>query len=96
MWTDAFTIFISVYISAHPEDISGLLKYMHTVKLGARRTGGLTWKSYDEQFRLKKVRHNSLRWYQVYQELWLLYMYGNSGVVGNKSGQKQTDVCNSC
>ena len=41
MWLDAFLIFTSIYISAHPNISQGLLKYMHDVKLGA--STGLAW-----------------------------------------------------
>ena len=31
-WTDAFTVYISIYTSAHPEKYQALLKYMHIVR----------------------------------------------------------------
>ncbi|XP_021376514.1 uncharacterized protein LOC110465183 [Mizuhopecten yessoensis] len=80
MWTDAFTVFISIYTSAHPADIAGLLKYMHTVRLGAKRAGGVAWRNYDEQFRLKKAQDHSIPWGQIDQELWLLFMHAQVSV----------------
>ncbi|XP_033725243.1 LOW QUALITY PROTEIN: uncharacterized protein LOC117315208 [Pecten maximus] len=76
-WTDAFLVFISLYGAAHPTQIAGMLKYMHTVRLRSRRTSGLGWKQYDEQFRLRKARNPSASWGVVDQELWLLYLYIN-------------------
>ena len=73
-WIDAFLIFTSIYIYAHPNSSQGLLKYMHDVKLGASRSTGLGWREYDQQFRLKKARLPSTSWGQVDQELWLIYM----------------------
>lgn len=77
-WTDAFLIFASIYTTAHPSAIPGIFKYMHTVRLGAKRAGGLGWKSYDIQFRLKKEKNPALSWSVVDQELWLLHMYGTN------------------
>jgi hypothetical protein len=71
-WTDAF----SIYSSAHPSKYQALLKYMHTVRLGATRVRGLAWKIYDEQFRLKMSMDSTTCWDAVDQELWLLYMVG--------------------
>lgn len=82
-WTDAMLIFASIYTSAHSLEFSGLLKYIHTVRLGASRTPGLGWKSYDIQFRLKKERNPEKSWAVVDQELWLLYMYANFNTIPN-------------
>lgn len=43
---------------------------MSMVRLGASRTMGLGWKSYDEQFRLRKTQNPSSI---IDKELWLLY-----------------------
>ena len=75
-WTDAFIVYISIYSSAHPSKYQALLKYMHTVRLGATRVRGLAWEIYDEQFRLKRSMDLTTCWDAVDQELWLLYMVG--------------------
>ncbi|XP_021340367.1 uncharacterized protein LOC110441520 [Mizuhopecten yessoensis] len=62
MWTDAFLKYMSVYVLANPEATQGMLKYMHSVRLGAKRVGGLTWYDYDVQFRLKKEANQSIDW----------------------------------
>ena len=64
-WTDAFLIYASVYASVHPISYQGLLKYLHTIRLGAQRYGGFGWKEYDEQFRLKRAKQASSPWCQV-------------------------------
>ena len=46
-----------------------LLRYMHTVRLGATRVRGLSWKIYDEQFRLKMSMDSTTCWDAVDQEL---------------------------
>ena len=75
-WTDAFIVYISIYSSAHPSKYQGLLKYMHTVRLGATRVRGLAWKIYDEQFRLQMSMDSTTCWDDVDQKLWLLSMVG--------------------
>jgi hypothetical protein len=75
-WTDAFIVYRSIYSSAHPSKYQALLKYMHTVRLGATRVRGLALEIYDEQFRLKRSMDLTTCWDAVDQELWLLYMVG--------------------
>ncbi|CAC5390298.1 unnamed protein product [Mytilus coruscus] len=77
-WTDAFLIFIDIYLSSHLGEARGLLKYMSNIRLGASRVPGLGWKRYDEQFRLKKIRMPSCNWGTVDLELWLLFMYDDN------------------
>lgn len=74
MWLDAFLVYTSIYVSAHPESIQGLLKYIHSIQLGAGRCQGLGWRDYDQQFRLKKARYPASSWGCIDPELWLLYM----------------------
>lgn len=76
-WTDAFIVFMHVYLSAHPQDAIGMLKYMYTIRLGAKRVSGLRWKLYDEQFRMRKSKNTKKEWSTIDQELWLLYMYSD-------------------
>jgi hypothetical protein len=73
-WIDAFLIYTSIYMAAHPSSTQGLLKYMSNFKLGANGCFGLSWLSYDQQFRLKKAKNVYLAWRAVDMELWLLYM----------------------
>ena len=74
-WTDLFLICESIFSSAHPETTSGLFKYMHNVRVGAKRSSGLGFKFYDEQYRLREASNPSSSWGVVDQELWLLYMF---------------------
>jgi hypothetical protein len=88
-WSDAFLIFMSVFCRAHPERLHELIKYMSVVRLGAKRYGGLGWKLYDEQFRLRQVRDPFNSWAIVDQELWMLYMF-YAPPTQQTFGQKQT------
>lgn len=72
MWTDAFLIFISVYVSVHPLAIQGLLMHMRNVRLAASRSQGYGWRDYDEQYRLKRARYPSLPWGPVDLDFWAL------------------------
>jgi hypothetical protein len=76
VWTDAFLIYASIYVEAHPQSRVSLFKYIHTIGLGAGRVKHLGWRDYDIQFRLKKESNPSLSFSVVDQELLLFYMYG--------------------
>lgn len=73
-WVNAMLIYTSIYIKAHPSSANDLLKYIYNVKLGAARCAGLGWFNYDQQFRLKRARNQSISWARVDTELWLLYI----------------------
>ena len=91
-WTDAFLIYSTIYVTAHPSAATGLFKYMHTVRLGASRSVGSNygWKNYDTQFRLKKESNPTMSWSVVDQELWLLYMgYANDNSKASSSANLQ-------
>lgn len=69
-WTDAFFIFMNIFLCKHPEAAQDMLHYMNTVRQGSRRA--LDWKKYDEQYRLRKMKNPSSSWSSVDGELWLL------------------------
>lgn len=84
-WTDAFVIYMSIYLSAHPAKCQELLKYLNTVRLGATRIRGLGWKEYDEQFRLKVAADPNKSWDSVDQELWLMFMVNDNSHFYNQN-----------
>ena len=65
---------MNIYVGAHPDKIHQLLKYLHSIRLGASRISGQGWKVYDEQFRLKMASNPASSWGEMDTELWLLYM----------------------
>lgn len=78
-WSDAFVIYCSIYLSAHPEKSQDLIKYMHTIRTGAKRHHGMGWKLYDQQFRLRLATDPSAGSFgQIDNELWLMYMASSS------------------
>ncbi|KAJ8319735.1 hypothetical protein KUTeg_002713 [Tegillarca granosa] len=88
-WTDAFLIFTSVYCHAHPSRFLEFLKYMHDIRLGASRIRGMGWRSYDEQFRLRKAVDPSSSWGQM----WLQFLaYFNGSVYFPEKDWTSSDV----
>lgn len=73
-WTDAMIIYISVYCSVHVTKFQELLKYMNSIRLGAKRCQGNGWYLYDQQYRLKKAQDPASSWGSMDPELWLMYM----------------------
>ena len=71
-------VYMSIYINAHPEKAQDLLKYMHTVRLGASRSKSQGWRLYDEHFRRKMANSPSTSWQYIDYELWLVYMSSNT------------------
>lgn len=70
--------FSVVYLSAHPHKTQELLKYMNTIRTGAKPHGGLGWRSYYQQFRLRVASDPMFMSFdKIDYELWLLYMSSN-------------------
>ncbi|VDI45236.1 Hypothetical predicted protein [Mytilus galloprovincialis] len=63
-----YQYFIVLYIHLSSKNC---LKYMQTVRLGAKRYAGLGWKLYDEQFRLRRSQEPAGSWSVIDTELWL-------------------------
>lgn len=72
-WTDAFIIYINIYCSVHTEKFAQLLKYLHTIRFGAKRS------AYDEQSRLRLSLDPMASWATIDSEQWLIFMYGHMG-----------------
>ena len=53
-YTDAFIVFASIYVRAHPDVSISLFKYLNVIRLRASRVGSLAWRNYKIQFRMKK------------------------------------------
>ncbi|XP_056001605.1 uncharacterized protein LOC130048632 [Ostrea edulis] len=67
-WTDAYLIFISIYLQKFPQEASNLLKYMYQIREISKLHGDQAWRNYDESFR--KIRETSLLpWERVVTEL---------------------------
>ena len=86
-WTDAFILFMNIYVGAHPNKIHQLLKYLHSIRLGASRFSGQGWILYDEQFRLRKASNPASSWGEMDTELWLLYMWPSQSTPVSQASQ---------
>ena len=73
-WLDAFITYCSIYLTAHSNCAQCLLKHMFNVKLASSMSKELSWKNYDQQFRMKKSQNPSMSWGNVDMELWVLCM----------------------
>ena len=85
-WTDAFIIYMNIYSSVHTEKFAQLLKYLHTIRLGAKRSA-FGWKSYGEQCRLRLSLDPMASWATIDSELWLIYMHGHMDNQPNAMGK---------
>ncbi|XP_069133557.1 uncharacterized protein [Argopecten irradians] len=70
-WSQAYDIFVSIHTTKFPQDIQGLLKYGHTIRLLNDTYGFYAAQYYDENFR-KLRRIQPIQWDTVHNELWRL------------------------
>ena len=89
-WSDAFLIYASIYLSAHPQKVQEVLKYFSIIRLAAKKYMGSGWKSYDIHFRLRLGSNPDLSFATMDQELWLLCM----GPPSDTSSGKKCYDCN--
>lgn len=90
-WTDAFIIFMSIYITCHQERTHELLRYMWNIRECAARQSGFAWRTYDEQFRLRQASALA-PWGQINNDLWwrCMLVRDNSGMTQKQSKLKPT------
>ncbi len=69
-WSQAFTIFTSVYIEKFNDHVHQLLKYSYLIREMAKTFPGYAWRSYDEQFRQSRAI-TKWPWDRVNQELYM-------------------------
>ncbi len=58
-WTDAFLIYMAIYLEVHPAEATSMLKYMQTIRNMAQAFQGWGWKSYDIDFRKFRAQHET-------------------------------------
>lgn len=68
-WTDAFLVYASIYMSAHPNKSIELFHYMYLIREAAARQKGFAWRSYDEQFRIRQGTFPA-SWSAINNDLW--------------------------
>lgn len=72
-WTDAFLIFASIYVIRYPTKVQEILKYMSIIRDAASKFSPTSWRSYDEQFRMRQ-ENQVARWDHINSDLWLSIM----------------------
>ncbi len=56
VWSDAFLVYMSIYLEKHPKEARYMLKYASVIRQFAQKIKGLGWKSYDENLRKRIER----------------------------------------
>lgn len=70
-WTDAFLIFMYIYIKKFPSKAGELLQYIATIREAEGRGGASSgWKTYDENFRMRQAVA-PMPWGKIHSDLWL-------------------------
>lgn len=67
-WTDAFLIFMGIFIEKYPEQAPHLLKYCYFIREMNKMLGDKAWRIYDENFRMLKETVD-LPWQKPVEEL---------------------------
>ncbi|XP_052694795.1 uncharacterized protein LOC128173113 isoform X1 [Crassostrea angulata] len=67
-WTDAFLIFMGIFIEKYPEQAPHLLKYCYFIREMNKMLGDKAWRIYDENFRMLKETVE-LPWQKPVEEL---------------------------
>lgn len=75
-WLDAYTTYMIVLVTAYPRRSLELLKYQQTISCAATKFKGLSWLTYDEQFRKRAAQDLTINWGQVDLELWTVTFSG--------------------
>ena len=75
-WQSTFNMFMSIYLQQHTQRYAELLKYCEIVRTASIQFGGMGWKMYDQQFRLKQERIPSRSWADIDMELWMTVASG--------------------
>ncbi|XP_021356425.1 uncharacterized protein LOC110452313 [Mizuhopecten yessoensis] len=82
-WVQAFHIFVSVYVQAHPTQTVSLLKYADTIQTLSRRSGFAAAMFYDNNFRKWLQVNQAMPWDELNNELYMQALG-----IGLKSVQK--------
>ena len=84
----AFHTFMTIFLAKHPHRSAELLKYCEVIRMASIQFPGLSWKHYDEQFRLRQEKNPMRSWGSIDMELWLTV--AAVGVAGTPTGFTNT------
>ena len=77
-WTNAFIIFMGIYIQKHANRAQELLKYMETIRSYAQGLSNTAWIGYDREFRARQERNPSRSWAAIDMEAYARMLMGSS------------------
>ena len=75
-WLDAYMAYMLVIVAVHPCRVLELIKYQQIISRAVTKFKGLTWLSYDQQFRWRAAYDLSISWDKVDLELWTITFSG--------------------
>ena len=77
-WLEAWNVFLSIYVHAHPARALELITYQRHVSDMARSFTLKAWLEYDVAFRMRMAQYPSRRWDTVDLELWTSKLLSSS------------------
>ncbi|MEW8544393.1 MAG: hypothetical protein AB2693_12740, partial [Candidatus Thiodiazotropha sp.] len=81
-WTDAFLIFMAIYLKKYQDKVFELIQYMSTIREAESRCQSLAWREYDAEFRTRQaLKHEP--WNKIYSDLWLKLMTNTNKLEAN-------------
>ena len=91
-WDRAHNIYMFTYLTAHPEEATGMVTYSNLIKDMAYK--GFNWMTYDRKYRqLREKDHEKYPWGAIEMSLWAQYAVGQvpAGyqVIGNYGQYQQ-------
>ena len=72
-WTDAFLIFMTIYLKKYQDKVFELIQYLSTIREAESRCQNLAWREYDAEFRTRQALKQE-PWNKIYSDLWLKLM----------------------
>ena len=91
-WTEAFLIFMSIYLSRYPGKTQELLKYISVIRDAAVKFPNYAWRHYDEQFRVRQAEKVA-NWGKINSDLWLRTMPVSSTTFSFQPNVSQFGSC---
>ena len=88
-WTDAFVIFMAIYLKKKPAAAQELLQYMSIIRDAESKCANTAWCAYDENFRMRQS-NNLQPWGKINPDLWLRCMSFQQQSFGNPSNTSST------
>lgn len=97
-WTDAFLIFVAIWISSNPNEVSALLQHSHLIQSMYQNMPGPLWSHHDWEFRFRRQYNHQLLWDALHPQLYCqLFSHCASSIRPNNGYAQKVlhtrDVC---